>query len=114
MDLGTCLITIFCGPRVGKDEFGNRYYQERRKGGKRWVYYSGMAEPSKVPPEWHGWLHYTVDLTPLAKPLKKWSWVKAGRPNLTGTKSAYCPKGDLRAGGKRVVVSADYQPWQPN
>ena len=36
----------------------------------RWVVYNGAAqhwrnqEPSTVPPEWHGWLHYITDANP--------------------------------------------------
>ena len=69
--LGTQVWTRLYGEFVGEDEFGNRYY--RTKGGKidpalgfdrRWVIYKGIAEPSTVPPSWHGWLHHTVDVPP--------------------------------------------------
>ena len=68
---GTQLWTKRYGEFVGDDEFGNRYY--RTKNGKvdptlgferRWVIYNGVAEASRVPPSWHGWLHHTVDLLP--------------------------------------------------
>ena len=75
MTIGTRLLTWFCGERVGTDQFGNRYYRERvrraltRGGGrasreKRWVIYQGEPEASKVPPQWHAWLHHTVDEVP--------------------------------------------------
>src|ERR1700674_4793473 len=55
---GTLLTTLFSGIAVGEDAFGNRYYQT--KGGiRRWVIYSGTVEASRVPPDWHGWLHHT-------------------------------------------------------
>ena len=44
---GTRLKTIFFGKFVGKDEFGNKYYQS--KNGKRWVIYSGEIDASKIP-----------------------------------------------------------------
>ena len=67
--LGTALTTWRHGELVGMDEQGNRYYRD--KNGKsingktrRWVVYNGDVEATRVPPEWHGWLHYTVDETP--------------------------------------------------
>ena len=63
------------GELVGQDEFGNSYYQT--KGARvdpalgyvrRWVIYKGYAEASKVPAEWHGWLHHTFDEPPTAAP----------------------------------------------
>ena len=76
MTLTTRIYTLFCGQLAGSDAFGNRYYRRRgrthgdssvadkRRKEKRWVIYKGIAEPSKVPPEWHGWLHYTFDTPP--------------------------------------------------
>ncbi len=69
--LGTWLLTWLRGAPVGTDEYGNRYYRlkgdkPRRLGGgrfsreRRWVIYKGEAEGSKVPPEWHAWLHHMV------------------------------------------------------
>ena len=61
-------------PRVraswsARTTFGNRYYVQRKGVGplgvpRRWVIYRNLAEASQVPPEWHGWLHYTVDTPP--------------------------------------------------
>jgi NADH:ubiquinone oxidoreductase subunit len=75
MTLGTRLLTWLRGALVGTDSYGNRYYRERgakplRRGGgrfsreKRWVIYNGEPEASKVPPEWHAWLHHTIDEVP--------------------------------------------------
>jgi NADH:ubiquinone oxidoreductase subunit len=75
MTLGTRLLTWLRGELVGSDAYGNRYYRERggrpvRRGGgrfsreKRWVIYNGEPEGSKVPPEWHAWLHHTVNELP--------------------------------------------------
>ncbi len=65
------------GRFIGEDDFGNRYYEAKdnrdsydaRK--RRWVIYNGYAEASKVPPDWHGWLHYTFDDPPTVAPLKR-------------------------------------------
>jgi NADH:ubiquinone oxidoreductase subunit len=61
--IGTRLFTWRYGTRVGEDGFGNVYYQTK-DGKRRWVIYPGQSEASLVPPEWHGWLHYTVDVPP--------------------------------------------------
>lgn len=42
---------------VGTDEYGNRYFEERKPSlegrRRRYVMYHGLAEPSKVPADWH-------------------------------------------------------------
>jgi NADH:ubiquinone oxidoreductase subunit len=73
--LGTRLLTWLRGELVGSDPYGNRYYRLKgdkpsgRGGGRfsrerRWVIYQGEPEGSKVPSEWHAWLHHTVDEVP--------------------------------------------------
>ena len=112
----TQLQTLLSGVKVGEDQFGNRYYRERKaaKGyrEKRWVMYAGEPEASKVPPEWHIWLHHTAD-APIAdqSPLRK-AWQMPYQPNETGTKAAYFPPGF--DGGKRPKATGDYKAWQPN
>ena len=63
---------------VGKDDQGNKYYEERKpslEGRKRrYVIYEGYAEPSKIPPDWHGWLHHTFEKPPTEAPLPRKSW----------------------------------------
>jgi NADH:ubiquinone oxidoreductase subunit len=102
---------------VGKDEFGNKYYEERKtslEGRKRrYVIYNGYAEPSKVPADWHGWLHHTYDKPPTEAPLPKKVWEKSHKPNLTGTPDAYRPRGSLAEGGERQKSSGDYEAWKP-
>lgn len=115
--LGTLLHTWLKGKYVGKDEFGNRYYELRRapKSGRhtRWVVYNGIAEASKVPAQWHGWLHYTHEAPLTEAEAKRWPWQKAHVPNLTGTKYAYLPKGHPSAGGTRARSVSDYEAWRP-
>lgn len=102
---------------VGKDDQGNKYYEERRislEGRKRrYVIYNGLAEPSRVPAEWHGWLHHTFDKPPTEAPLPRKAWEKDHKPNLTGTPGAYHPKGSLAEGAERAKSSGDYEAWKP-
>lgn len=109
---GTMLFTSRKGVKVGEDEQGNVYYQE--KGGRRrWVIYkNGPVEASRVPADWHGWLHYTMDDIPSEKPLPTKSWEKEHLPNLTGSADAYMPSG-AQAGGERASTASDYEAWRP-
>lgn len=115
MTLGTLLFTVFRGRLVGKDDAGNRYYEERRprRGlrARRWVLYVGTPEASAVPPEWHAWLHYTTE-TPLSG-VRRWPWQKPHLPNLTGTPASYRPPGHDYEGGQRSPATGDYEAWSP-
>jgi NADH:ubiquinone oxidoreductase subunit len=124
MTIGTRLFTLWKGERVGIDQFGNRYYREKpgrklRAGGgwnsreRRWVLYKGTAEASKVPPEWHGWLHHTVNEIPGAGDPPRHAWQKPHLPNLTGTPLAYRPPGSVLKGGQRASTTGDYESWRP-
>ena len=62
--IGTFVTTWTQGQEVGKDQFGNRYYQNK-DGARRWVVYSGLVEASRVPAEWHGWLHHRATEPPI-------------------------------------------------
>ena len=58
------------GTVIGKDKYGNTYYQNKRYfvARSRWVIYNDNVfldyDGSQVPPEWYGWLHYKTDLPP--------------------------------------------------
>ncbi|HIP23091.1 MAG TPA: NADH:ubiquinone oxidoreductase subunit NDUFA12 [Rhodobacteraceae bacterium] len=105
--LGTRIFTWRHGQFVGKDDLGNKYYEN---GARRWVIYNGPIEGSRVPAAWHGWLHHTFDNRPGNNPLPEHSWQKPSAPNPTGTPQAYHPKGSLVTGGE---ARADYEAWQP-
>ncbi len=109
---GTLLTTLLYGRFVGADEFGNRYYQNR-SGSRRWVIYNGTVEASRVPPEWHGWLHFTFKEPPTIAPLKAPSFEQEYVPNLSGTAGAYRPEGSLAGRGERAPATADYEAWSP-
>jgi len=122
--LGTRLFTWLKGELVGTDQLGNRYYRDKRRrvlvrgGGhdsreRRWVVYNGEPEASRVPPEWHGWLHHTFDELPRDAGKKQYPWQKDHVPNLTGTPQAYRPPGSVLRGGRRAPAADDYEPWKP-
>ena len=106
--VGTFIYTLFTGKFVGRDQFGNKYYSNSK--GRRWVIYKNNIESSKIPPEWHSWIHFLV----LNKPSdnsKKFSWQKQHEENLTGTKKAYKPEGSLASNLKTNMKK--YETWKP-
>ena len=105
--------------KVGEDEYGNVYYEEAGKTGpdgrnRRWVIYKGYADASRVPSDWHGWLHHTFETAPSEEPLRRQAWEKDHHPNLTGTVYAYRPTGSLLLPADRQSTSADYEAWSPD
>ena len=60
--VGTFLYTIFFGKLVGRDEFGNKYYQNK-----------------------------TVNTIPTEKKIEKYSWQKPHKDNKTGSIESYKP-----------------------
>jgi NADH:ubiquinone oxidoreductase subunit len=109
---GTLATVWFSTSLVGTDKYGNRYYQSK-KGSRRYVIYAGTVEASRVPPDWHGWLHHTFAEPPTTQPFKEKAWEKEHQPNLTGTAGAYRPDGSLLASGTRPRATGDYQAWKP-
>ena len=106
----TQLFTWRKGVRVGEDDQGNVFYENREKS-KRWVIFNGEIEASKISPDWHGWLHHTWDETPSDKPLVHKSWQKPHQENLTGTVAAYAPAGSIRQA--KPADRSDYEAWVP-
>ena len=120
--LGTKLFTWLHGEQVGSDQDGNRYF--RAKGGgrvhhdslrheRRWVIFKGEVEASRVPPEWHAWLHHTTDETPPPEGPQRRPWQTDHQANPTGTDQAYRPPGHTLKGGQRAKATGDYEPWVP-
>jgi NADH:ubiquinone oxidoreductase subunit len=110
--IGTRLYTWRFGARVGSDDLGNIYY-ETKDGKRRWVVYARDWEASLVPPEWHGWLHHTVDVPPTMVEYTPHPWEKRYEPNPTGTPEAYRPPGSLLKPGAGRKPLRDYEPWTP-
>ena len=106
--LSTWLFTLFKGKLVGKDYYGNCYFEEKKSlKPRRWVIYKGDNEASKTVPEWNRWLHYTTDVVPNVTTETK-EWQKPHIPNMTGTLNAYDPS-------KRLAKSDGkyYSSWEP-
>lgn len=113
--LGTRLMTRRHGSEVGRDDEGNIYY--RRGSGRderRWVIYNGTPEATRIPPEWHLWMHKTTALPPSEAPLKPRVWERPWTPNATGTAAAHMPAGSLDARSARARTTGDYRAWSPD
>lgn len=116
--IGTWLFTVRKGERVGNDSQDNVYYRSKsnRAGQKekRWVIYNGANDASRVPAEWHGWLHGSFDDLPESNLPPPKIWETEYTPNATGTPQAYRPQGALERGGKRAKATGDYEAWTPD
>jgi NADH:ubiquinone oxidoreductase subunit len=113
MTIATRIYTLLQGQLVGSDENGNRYYQSKKRYVqgrlKRWVLYKSGKEPTTVPPQWHGWLHYMTDTIPS----KKHKWQKEAIPNQTGTENAYFPAGAKQRKEEATPATGSYEAWKP-
>jgi len=109
--LSTRIQTVLSGKKIGSDISGNIYYISK-KNTKRWVTYKGSNDASKIPAEWHLWLHYGSDDIPVSNEDKKYTWQKKHKPNMTGTNQSYYPKGSLK-NQKLNNVSKSYEAWKP-
>ena len=101
---GTRIKTIFSGKFVGKDSFGNKYYEDKK--GKRWVIYFDEIDASKIPVEWYSWIHFTPNKIEKNHELKKYVWQKPHQPNLTVTEDSYYPNKNKNA------VEKKYKSWK--
>ena len=79
----------FFGKYVGKDSFGNKYYQN--KSGNRWVIYKDEIDASKIPNEWFSWIHFTKNKIENVHEFQKYDWQKPHQANQTGTDNSYHP-----------------------
>ena len=111
--LNTRFFTWRNGVKVGEDDQGNIYYQSR-DGKRRWVIYNGANDASRVPAEWHGWLHGSFDGVPESNLPPPRIWEVDYTPNATGTPMAYRPQGALERGGVRARATGDYEAWSPD
>ena len=105
--LGTFLYTIFFGKLVGRDEFGNKYYQNRK--GKRWVIYKGEINASKITSDWFSWIHNISNNIPVDSEKKKFPWQKPHKDNKTGTEDSFKPN-EISRNNKKFKK---YESWKP-
>jgi len=114
--IGTHLYTMLNGEQVGSDEFGNKYYRHKKLLNgreRRWVIFKGKKEASKIPPEWHAWIHHTTNGPLSEAAAQPEDWQQGHIPNLTGTMVAYRPQGSDEMGGHRARATGDYEAWTP-
>lgn len=83
------------GTLVGTDSYGNKYYELNDPDipfyRKRYVNIPDI-EPSRVPAEWHAWLHYTNDDAPNKSNCYLYpEWGMRHTENLTGSEHRYIP-----------------------
>ena len=109
---GTRFYTWRKGVRVGEDDQGNVYYRTK-DGKKRWVIYNGLAEASRIPPGWHGWMHYRTDTPPTEEDYTPHPWEKPHEANPTGTAQAHFPPGSLYRPKPRQPGRPAYEGWRP-
>tara|TARA_Y100000590_G_scaffold275346_1_gene309120 strand:- start:1382 stop:1741 length:360 start_codon:yes stop_codon:yes gene_type:complete len=102
--LGTRIQTILSGKLVGKDSYGNKYYQN--KSGKRWVIYNDEIEATKITDEWYSWIHHTKNKIENSHQIKKYNWQKEHQSNQTGTEKSYHPNKQNNEVGKK------YKTWK--
>ena len=100
-------LSLISGKCVGKDNYGNSYYESRwvSKNGKqrRWVdYKSKTTDPSNVPAEWHGWLHSTDEITPNKLTINKFFW-----------QTSHMANGIIKFDQKNKRDFKDYSSWNP-
>tara|TARA_B100000686_G_C16711323_1_gene929307 strand:+ start:94 stop:459 length:366 start_codon:yes stop_codon:yes gene_type:complete len=105
--VGTFIYTTFSGQFSGQDQFGNKYYSNKK--GKRWVIYKNNIESTKIPPEWHSWIHFLTNDIP-SNETRKFSWQKQHQENLTGTEKAHKPIGSLSIDSKKNIKK--YETWK--
>ena len=103
--LGTRIYTLLNGNLVGEDEFGNKYYESRKKK-KRWIIYKGEIDASKISNEWFSWIHFTKNKMEINKNVKKYSWQKPHSSNKTGTSESYHPN------KKNDEIKKKYSTWK--
>ena len=114
----TLFYTMRKGERVGSDQYGNVYYRAKSAipdsiPERRWVIYKGYAEPSQIPPGWHGWMHHRDDTPPEDGDYVAREWELPHEENFTGSSRAYRPPGSLALGVKPKKQDASYSAWKP-
>ena len=102
---GTRIKTILFGKFIGSDEYGNKYYENKK--GKRWVIYENEIDASKIPVEWYSWIHFMPNKIENIHKLEKHDWQKPHQPNLTGTDSAYYPNKN-----NKDATEKKYKSWK--
>ena len=111
--IGTKLYLLLRTKYIGSDNFGNLYYQAKTDYNalgklKRFVFFKGKKEATKVPPTFNAWLKHIIYDFP--KNTQPHSWQQDYQCNLTGTKHAYFPSFQQ----KSLLLKAQYNAWTPS
>ena len=77
--IGTFLNTLFFGKLVGVDDSKNKYYVDSKD--RRWVIFNSEVEATKIPPEWHAWIHHLIKEVPTKADFSKYDWQKDHHEN---------------------------------
>ena len=101
---GTLLKTLFFGKYMGSDDYGNKYYSNKKN--ERWVVYSKNIEATKITSDWYLWMHHTIDKIPDKKDVKH-SWQKKHKENQTGTPNSFKP-----VKIKKNNIKKKYETWK--
>ncbi len=103
------------GKYIGSDIYGNKYFEFKscdflgRK--KRICIYNGFVEATKIPSEWHSWMHHKSDAPNVEK---KYFWQVMHLPSLTGTKFRFTnTNSDSVIKNKYSKIPSRYSAWKP-
>ena len=101
--ISTKIYTYFRGKVIGVDDLGNIYYTSFDKK-RRWVIYEKENYASELSIEWHGWLHWTTNSTPLKMSKSKSIVNKVFVPmDQNSSENDY----------KKLGIDQTYEPWVP-
>ncbi|KAF0701329.1 Aste57867_8180 [Aphanomyces stellatus] len=70
------------GKEVGRDEFGNVYYEDKTEvaGQQRWTEFKVQTHDEfggdQIPPQWHLWMHQVTDALPTEPGQQPENWAK--------------------------------------
>jgi len=112
------------GRLVGKDKFGNQYFEDKTAPmlRDRWVVFATKdADPTTVPGEWHQWLHRIGDAPPESVAAERKFFQVSHTPNTTGVvftepDRTYTPHNFLLNKNFGTNYTADplIEEWQPH
>ena len=105
--IGTLISTNLFGINVGKDKYGNIYYNSKNDK-KRWVMYFKNNDASSVPPEWQSWLTKTTNDLP-KDDIPKYDWQLEHEENQTGDTNLL----DKKINNNILKKNTAYSAWTP-
>lgn len=115
----------FKGKFVGEDEYGNKYYETNQRDylnrKKRYCLFNGRVEATKIPPEWHCFMHYQIPKESVILDTKQYKWQKRFLPDLTLSSIKYLPKNHPLYSNQNSLYNTKssgnpfkFKAWSPN